>query len=409
MKGSLAALTLATTTMNLGIADDCCCPPKPCIDCECYSPPTYDLECAWGGYIAVDFLYWFAKETGLTYAIENQTVIGVRNTPAQGTLFLASPVKYFEMEESWDPGFRVGIGYTSECEGWDLRGTWTYFHTKEKSKTTVDFPLEIGVPFPANKSLSSPWTFVGFTLRPPTSEISSDTQFFNRIEAEWKLDLNLLDLEVGRSYWLSRCISMRPYFGVRGGWTKTDFFTQPSNSVSEEGSIFTTSLDSLDHLKFNNRFWGWGFVGGMQPRWHFGCGFSLFGTLDAALLWGKYTIKRKEKSSFSLLVETTSDVLTTLDVDFANAKNSFTGMQAILDLGAGLSWDQNFCCDRYRFGLDLGWEHHIWFDHNHRHQIRGSFEDIDSNFNTFVSYGNVDETYGNLVFAGLTVRARFEF
>ena len=28
-------------------------------------------------------------------------------------------------------------------------------------------------------------------------------------------------------------------------------------------------------------------------------------------------------------------------------------------------WEEYWCCEEYRSTVDIGWEHHIWFDHNH--------------------------------------------
>lgn len=62
-----------------------CCVPKPkkCIDCECYTPAYYDLQCTCGFFADVAFLYWYARETNLSYALQVQAV---ERTTVNGTI-----------------------------------------------------------------------------------------------------------------------------------------------------------------------------------------------------------------------------------------------------------------------------------------------------------------------------------
>jgi len=424
MKKTLFALSLVCSSLvaeGMTPQDPCCCPcepccepkPKKCIDCECYSPPFYDLQCDWGVFATVDFLYWFAKETGLTYALKTETVPSFTQTGgdiSSSSKLQVVPRKYKSMDEQWDPGFRVGLGLNGDCDGWDLYAHWTYFHTCNKRSTSVEDSIFGAINFPLGKSLMSPWFNPGNSSFGKTeSQVSNDIHFFTKIKAKWRLNYNVIDLEMGRKYWLSQCMSMRPFMGIRGAWTRIHFSTTPSfDSVGlSEGKPILN--EASYKVRFKNRFWGVGLLGGFQPDWHFGCGFSLFGNVDFALLWGDFDIKRKENTNVFLTNQQGDFALITDDL--GTSKNAFSAMQAILDLGIGLRWESNFCQDRYHLGLDLGWEHHIWFDHNHRFQLRGSFESDDTIIDEIfgLSFQHFDETYGDLVLGGLTARLRFDF
>jgi len=390
-----------------------CCEPKPkkCIDCECYSPPFYDLQCDWGMFATVDFLYWFAKETGLTYALKTESPDSKFSLGAQsGVLNQVAPRKYKSMDEEWDPGFRAGLGLNSDCDGWDLYAHWTYFHTCNKRSTSVKDTTFEFINFPLGKSLISPWFNPGNSAGKTLSPNSNDIHFFTKITAKWRINYNVLDLEIGRKYWLSQYMSMRPFMGIRGACTRIHFSTNPSSESVVDIKTVLLSNETSYKIRFKNRFWGVGLLGGFQPDWHFGCGFSLFGNVDIALLWGDFDIKRKENtSSFSTVL--TEPIFALTAGDLGTSKNAFSAMQAILDLGVGLRWESNFCQDRYHLGIDLGWEHHIWFNHNHRFQLRGSFEsDADvAPDRQGLSFQHFDETYGNLVLGGPTARLRFDF
>ncbi|MDN3506919.1 MAG: Lpg1974 family pore-forming outer membrane protein [Simkaniaceae bacterium] len=408
MKKTLLALSLAAAGQLAADCNDCCEPccvpqPKKCIDCECYTPKYYDLQCACDFFGTVDFLYWYGKETGLSYALRGEIV------PTQGnatdlipSVSASREVKW--MEESWDPGVRVGIGANDVfCDGWELYFYWTYYHTNKNQKTSIEG---------FDKFLINPWgadtnaqALINVSILENIPAGSSNT---NEIKAKWELDYNTFDLELGRNYWLSRCFSMRPYMGIRGGWTKTRFKTA-------EDQAFLSPLDETDvflssSANFKNRFWGVGLSGGFQPNWHLGCGFSIFGNADIALLWGCFDLVRD--GFFTALsidssggTETISDTI----LDYGKSKSKFSAMQAVLDLGAGLRYECTFCCDSYRFALDLAWEHHIWFDHNHRNQLDTSLVALGENESFAFALDNFREIYGNLALAGLVVRARFDF
>ena len=83
-------------------------------------------------------------------------------------------------------------------------------------------------------------------------------------------------------------------------------------------------------------------------------------------------------------------------------------MQPVLDLGAGFRWSSNFGGDCFSFGLEVGWEHHIWFDHVYRLQLNGLGGEIGTN-RRLSPFSNFTEINNNLSLAGLVVRARLEF
>ncbi len=378
-----ASQIIAEQPANDYTSSSCCEPAqKKCIDCECYTPQYYNLQCACDYFIFADFLYWYGKETGLSYALKGESI------PTTSNFDFPAPREVKWMEESWDPGVRIGIGSNDFCDGWDLSLYWTYFHTEKKQSTSLGEP--------ATEFLFNPWSGLSFFL----DLVAEETDVLSSTaSAKWDLSYNTFDIELGRNYWLSPSFSMRPYMGIRGGWTDTNFSDKSFGTVVDDLGVTDTFFDDI---KFKNKFWGVGFSGGFQPNWHLGCGFSIIGNADMALLWGRFDINRTE-----LLVFGSDDPSERAEINAGKSKSDFSAMQAILDLGAGLRYESTYCCDRYRLALDLGWEHHIWFDHNHRIQYTAGLS-LPSN-EAIVLLDSYNETYGNLVFGGLVVRARFDF
>ena len=69
-----------------------------------------------------------------------------------------------------------------------------------------------------------------------------------------------------------------------------------------------------------------------------------------------------------------------------------------LDMMAGLRYDHMFYNDRFHLGLQVGWEHHIYFSQN---QFPVFVDDV--------SKGSFVSNQGDLTFQGWTFAARFDF
>ncbi|MDN3505749.1 MAG: Lpg1974 family pore-forming outer membrane protein [Simkaniaceae bacterium] len=382
-----------------------CCVPKPkkCIDCECYTPAFYDLQCDCGFFFDVEFLYWYAGETDLSYALKAQSTPRTDQPVIPSTLVFA-PQNYKSINTKWDPGFRIGIGWNSECDGWDYYLNWTYYCNKSSNSTSVPDTYnqngDFGLAAEGQEFLLNPWINQSFHGINPNSDILT----FDKISAKWRLTFNQVDLELGRKYWLSRCFNLRPYTGLRGAWTRTNFRTKSFRDFSD--GLTTYDIDFSD--KFKSRTWGVGFLGGIQPTWYFCDNFALYSNMDVALLWGDFEVKKSE--SYVCVTDQAGTV--TIDPNYSNSStNKFSQMHALLDVAIGLRWEEYWCCDQYRSNLDLGWEHHIWLNHNHRNKTYDYFASpgattLDPSVDGFRQY---DEATGDLGLGGLVIRLRFDW
>ncbi len=423
MKSTLTLLALSSSSVLLA---DCCNPCEPCcvpqprppVCCECYVPSFNDMQCDWDLFASVDFLYWYADETDLSYAAVTKT--GLRATPvASGTgiitaagasdsPYISAINKVKHLSSKWDPGVRVGLGWKMDG-GWDLYANWTYYTNERKQSITVD-PFIGFFPALGAKGILNPWMDPA-ALPYPGREI-----MFDSLSAKWNLVFNQIDLELGRRYWLSKCFTLRPYAGLRGAWTHTTFKVQAHQDLNQHfagvdglpaGTYITDTED-----RFRNRNWGVGFIGGLQPTFYLTEEFSLYANAEMSLLWGQLNghVRRDYTGTFT----TTAGVgpVDLIDYD-AGTGDKFSGMQPMMDLGIGLRWETCFCDNRYRFNLDAGWEHHVFFNYNHRVQLSGGqifngslFDPASSNGRADTNYQEVDSDLG---MGGFVLRARFDF
>ncbi|HSW72541.1 MAG TPA: Lpg1974 family pore-forming outer membrane protein [Chlamydiales bacterium] len=375
--------------------EPCCPKPTPPICCECYVPSYYDLQCNTGLFIYGDFLYWYAKEDNLSPCTTVQAVTNVV-TSTTPTVVLAN-VKVNHLNTQWDPGFRVGLGYNLPHDGWDIEANYTWYHNKKShvfsvpgfgSTTSNVFPT------PGQLALIDPWV--------NTSVLSPSGTFvevfpFDTVQSRWKLSFNQIDLDLGRKFWLSKYTAMRTYVGVRGGWFTTRFNNKGSANYNFASTFTFTNFSD----QFKTKTWGVGLLAGIQPEWHFSRNFILFSNLDAALLWGRFNLRKTEDyTSFSA-----SGVQS---INFhASFPSVFYKMHPVLDIALGLRWEETWCY-RIRTYLDIGWENHIWFDENHRFKYGSFFTNTISPGNA-IGYSGYEELQGNLMMGGGFVRFRVDF
>ncbi|MBS0603646.1 MAG: hypothetical protein JSS60_01270 [Verrucomicrobia bacterium] len=417
---------------------------------EAYNPQYYSLKNQEnGGFVTLDFLYWYARESNLDIGRVCDYIrqpVSPLDQPPGGPFAnspvvrdLALPTKHFYVDDEWSPGFRIGVGWNTNRDGWDLYANWTYYHNESK-ETAKPTPIRAGNPNdPASgiaqiratgfTQLEDPWANAltnlpySFELDP---SVPVDTIGFGfltcvtNLSGKWTLNLNEFDLELGMKYWVRKSFAIRPYFGLRGALTRTSFVVKGRKTEDRTLPIapgITLLPGTYDVFKnrFQNEFWGVGLLGGLQPEFHITHNIILYGNLGGALLWGKYSTENKfdfDQDLPFLIGQTRLEQI--LDAD-QTERDDFSRMQGILDLDIGLRWEQHWCKDRYSTALDVGWEHHYWFDFGLYHRSIGINEQTvfaDPQF----SAGEIqtfNQTYTNLTtnlgFGGLVVRARFDF
>ncbi len=342
-----------------------------------------------------DFLYWFGRETNLSYAQKFKMVQTDPNDPNDASAF---PQEYKDLGVEWEPGLRLGLGFQGACDGWDMNLTWTYYKNTTSDSSSITSPSTGPVIEPNQESLLNPWQNNAFYGTPAADKIS----------AKWKLSFNQIDLDFGRKYWLSQCFAMRPYAAVRAAWTKTDFDIDSCTGPKVFVVAPVTISDYFEEMQdlFENRYWGVGLLAGIQPHWHLNRCFGIYGNIDASLVWGKFSSEKREIYFIKGNVDSVPTTIT--DVD-NKAQRDLYRMLAQLDLGVGLRWEGDFCCSEHSLVLDIGWEHHILFNHGLRQKGQGQyilFPDIDTILRYTKGY---DEVQSDIHMGGLIVRLKLGF
>lgn len=301
-----------------------------------------------------DALFWDTTEDGLNVAIQTPTPTGAT------TGFVNGKVKNASYD--WDWGFRVGVGYNLPHDGWDVFANWTHFNTRSETNHTA----EPGFVFFPTQALPGP----------PATGLDFVTVANSRIH----LNMNLADLEVGREFFVSKWLILRPFGGGRGAWLHRTL------KVRYKGGDLALGQKLNDENK--TRWRSGGIRGGLDSQFGLGSGFSFFGQMALSLLYGKEKASFTEKNtgpggSFALQGDT---------------KNSWSASRAMTDLAIGLRWDQLFGNDSIRIRLQAAWEQHQLFGFNQNMKFVSSTVE-----------GKFVQNQGDLAFSGISMQMRLDF
>lgn len=308
-----------------------------------------------------ELLYWKATETGLPLAVVN------KDTSAN---LADANIKNFQGK--WDLGVRAGIGYVLPHDGWDVNLTWLHFNTSSYKQAIH----------------ASSDKFIFPSLTNPADPIAMDNDC-RKANGHWKLFFNQLDLDLGREFFVSKWLTLRPHAGIRADWLVQKLKADYEN--------FEGGISSPNEVESRNkdRWWGAGIEGGLDTQWGFGSGWSIFADIAAAILYGEHSIKCKDEDNpphqstpFSSLP----------NGEFEEICEHLRIAHAVLDLQIGLRWDMMVFEDHVYVGVQAGWENHIYFNQNQFPYFTSS-----------ANLGNSLANQGDLSLQGWTFGARVDF
>ena len=299
---------------------------------------------------------WLQAEALFMHATEDGIHYGIKLENGDTTDGHVKNLSY-----NWSWGWRAGLGYNLPHDGWDMLLNYTWFRSHDSSKHDGD-SLQI-------------WTN-------PTEGAASAV--VDRAKGKTSLHFDYLDFQMGREFFVSKWLTLRPFVGARGLWAHRNMTVKYRGG--ELGEEFADVIKLKE--KLNNHFCGGGLLTGLDTQWGLGEGWSVYGQFALSLIYGTQRLHEKQ-DEYSPDDERTR---------IAHFKDHWTNVRMMTDLGAGLRWDRLLDNDYYRIRLQLGWEQHI---------LNGFDKDI--NFVDDVVQGKFTINQGDFALSGLSFQARFDF
>jgi hypothetical protein len=236
--GQLQSARFDTAGYNSGgsSGSDCCSADGCCGECD--SGPSLSFS--------VDALYWKVRRRGLDVAIEN---------PTATTTTIDGPIRSIGL--NWDTGARASFRYTGP-RGWDVTSTYTFFETDNREMFNA----------PAGTNLQA------------TRTSSTALSLFETAAVQADFDYEVFDIEMGRWYSPTCDLSIRPFFGARGGEITQELRISYDRVSPTTAQVLVAQQTRVDF---------YGLRCGSEFHWHVRDCVSLFGRGAASVLVGDYS------------------------------------------------------------------------------------------------------------------------
>lgn len=303
----LSLLTLFASSMCVeqAVANNCCYQPNPCC-----------VQNEEKFFLRGDVLYWQPNISGIELGFGTGAIA---QTSVGDTTVIISDEYDADPHFNWDAGYRVAGGYGIE-NSWGIGAEWTYFKG-DGDRRSFD-----------------------------NGDITSAGKF--------KVKLEQIDLVLGYDYAFNCDFHLKPFFGVRGARIRNGVAGLITTQLTIDGEPAVGEIRAFDH-KQNYR--AIGAILGFQADYNIGCGFGLYGTAAASVLYGRIKVNMDDAT---VLGSTVNNVIIT-----ANRRHVHS-YDPVVDLAVGASWKTNFfeCAE---LSMRLGFEHHEYFHQNHFSVFRG--------------------------------------
>ena len=306
----------------------------------------FEVEDGYNIFLTTDFLWWRAQEDGLYFGQEGFRGTTTNNPPIGEQNFKGNLAK---INPPWEPGVRIGLGGNMPYDEWDIFLQWTYFKTDARQSE--------------HNGVIALW-----------GHQNIDQNVTERAKANWNLDMYVLDAELGRSFWVGKYLSMRPFFGLRGAWLDQEFKVHYD---------FATNPIISTKIRANTDFYSGGLRGGVDMRYNLFGGWSFYGQSSFSMLYGRFICDFHEHENDTRIAKTEDEY----------HQGIFTTQMTL-----GVRWDTYVSHSRYHFTISAAWEQNIWFDVNQMNHFIHQLHE-----------GNMVKGNGNLTTQGGTFGARFDF
>ena len=322
-------------------------------------------------FLLFDVLYWHAKVGGTEYAYSLQPSI-----IQTGSIILPHANGHTKYNDfSWEWGLKAGFGINLPHDGWDVFAQYTWF----KSNTT-------------NSSSKAPPSAL-MPLRLFSTMLAIKAKSF------FDLDYQNVDVNLGKSYFLSKMVMFRPFISVKSAWIDLDQnVTYTASSLND--FLFPGTAQTVGHdfkSKNSNNFWGIGPRIGVDSKWFLGNGFSLFSDIAGALLYGYFKTLLREK-------------IPPNNVQFADGgiiknRHNFHLFVPFVQMYGGLAWQGYVNHDKQYITLKFGYEVQYYWRVNQMVYT----QDVSTPVGSFSNRASFDNLSEDVMFYGITGEFKLDF
>jgi hypothetical protein len=326
----------------------------------------------------ISFLYWQPQQDNMAIGLVQESS-SVTTTPNS---YLSN---YFvEMDPGFTPGFQIGLGMNLQKDDWEGFTNYTRVHGSHSVRSNGSNPTGISI-YVADRLQSIYPPEMGAAVGPAVSTV---TPAYTSLSSTYRNNLDFIDAEVARIYYVGKSLTFRTAMGLRSAWIQQSL-----------DSYYQVTVDPVTarilHVLSRTHSWGFGPRFGTLLDWTLGQGISFFGSGYADILYTWYHIQDKTSVSFfnpqfaSMRASVNSNTFTTTDRPKA--------LRPHIDLEMGIHWGSYFSDHSWHLDLSAAYGFQVFFDQN-------MFRHWDGLLPAWST-----APHGNLYINGLTFTARADF
>lgn len=295
-----------------------------------------------------ELLVWKARQDDDTFAVSYPTT----STNGPSTTIHGDTPHY-----NWNSGFRFGLDYGMPHDGWNSTLDWTHIRNTSGAHPNAgnNFMLVYTPAFGA----------------PPTQVAVTQSS---------KLKLDLLDLDLGRAFFTSKWLTLRPFAGLRASWIDQRYTTTSKSS----------DIVNVEQTRKNDTR-GIGLRAGVDAEWGLGSGFSIFTDGAIGLIYTRFEPTVRSLGTRATATGPSGYIL------MDDYKKNYYKSVLNADLALGIQYEQLFSQDRYGIRFRAGWEQHLFVNQG---MIPLTMQSIN---------GASDLSIGDLSVQGWTLSAKLDF
>lgn len=298
-------VTLAAHFSAEALESEECCIPEIC----CESESRF--------FFRADLLYWKPHISGLELDFGNDSLTQVTT---DGLVSITSDENDRDPHFKWNADYRLAAGYKFACSDLEVGACWTHFQGSGHRSSREDI----------------------------------DTVNYGKIS----LKFDQIDLALAYNMQTCSSLTLKPFVGLRGVRIKEHLDSNLVTDITFVPGGLATETRTLDDTQ---NYRGIGPLFGVNGDWDIGCGFGIYGTAAASVLYGVYKIHLDDSDIFTAPIS--REV-------FSTGHRRQHGFDCNIDLALGVRWE-TCLCDCYPLVVKLGFEHHQYFDLNHLGANRG--------------------------------------
>lgn len=317
---------------------------------SCYSTelvPAKEPLLEEGAGVAIDaeLIYWIAKEEGLNYATSGFSA------PPGSEVITKGNVQYPGFR--FNPGFKAGFTFSLPHDDWILIPKYTWIRNGYDQSNT--------------QRLNSDTELYENWIRDSVEPF----QATNIASGRWKIQHNIVTLDIGRQNQRSDFFIMSNYIGLIGAWNTQNFIIKYSDVFDDDTT--TAQIVLLQH------FYGIGPRAVMETEFYISNKWHVYADLSLAALWSYFSGTEKTR----LITEEDSPI-----TSFLGYKKKLA--TPVFGWGMGLKWETPAKDDVFSLVFQIGYEQQIWFNQN-------QFQNL------------LNTNSGNLTYDGLTLKLEIGF